>query len=118
MRLAKFSRALSQDKGSAIIEFLLYGVMLQVSVLLIGLQVISLQSSQLAVESIARHALRAFVVTGQQPDQTAQSLLRDFGSTKTADIDLRCQPDCYSEGAIITIKVSLAGASAASSVVR
>lgn len=118
MRLAKFSRALSQDKGSAIIEFLLYGVLLQVSVLLIGLQVISLQSSQLAVESIARHALRAFVVTGQQADQTAQSLLRDFGSTKTAEIDLRCQPDCYSEGAIITIKVSLAGASAVSSVVR
>ena len=118
MHLVKFSRALRQERGSAIIEFLLYGVLLQVSVLLIGVQVVNLQSSQLAAESIARHALRAFVVAGQQPDQTAQSLLRDFGSTKTADIALRCQPDCYSEGALITIMVSLAGASASSSVIR
>lgn len=118
MHLAKFSRVLRYEGGSALIEFLLYGALLQVSVLLIGLQVIGLQSSQLAVESIARHALRAFVVAGQPPDQTAQSLLTDFGSTKKAAIDFRCQPDCYSEGAIITIRVSLDGTSAESSMVR
>lgn len=101
-----------------IIEFLLYGALLQVSVLMIGTQIIGLQSSQLAVESIARHALRAFVVAGQEPEQTAQGLLRDLGSNKTAVIELRCQPDCHSDGAVITIKVSLDSAVAEASMVR
>jgi hypothetical protein len=114
----KFSRLLGDDRGSAIIEFLLYGALLQVSVLMIGTQIIGLQSSQLAVESIARHALRAFVVAGQEPEQTAQSLLRDLGSNKTAVIQLRCHPDCHSDGAVITIKVSLDSAVAEASMVR
>lgn len=118
MHRAKFSRSLGDDRGSAIIEFLLYGALLQVLVLMIGTQIISLQSSQLAVESIARHALRAFVVAGQEPEQTAQSLIKDLGSKKTAVIQLRCQPDCHSDGAVITIKVSLDSAVAEASMVR
>lgn len=110
------------ERGSAVIDFVLYGVMLQIGLLLFGLQVFEQQANQLAAESMARHSLRSFALTGTEVQETAVQVLNDFGTaTPTSEnlrVQLLCEPDCDSEGSVLTVNVKFKRAVASSTLVR
>ena len=110
--------AFSSDTGSAIIEFLGFGLVLQITVLLGLIQFSNMQSQQLAAESIARHALRAYMLSNIQPQETAKQLSLDLGEASQPKFDFSCQPDCESVGSVLKLGVSLGQARAMSVAVR
>lgn len=103
---------LKNDGGSAVLEFLGFGLLLQVAVLVGFVGVNNLQSQQLAAESISRHALRAYVLFGTDPEVTASQLLGDFGLMVRPVLKLSCQPDCEASGSLLRLRVSLGEAQA------
>lgn len=106
------SNSIADDSGSAIIEFLAYGLLLQVGVLIALIQVSGLQAQQLAAESIARHALRAFMISAVQPEISGQQLGQDLGLVTQPKITLDCKPDCSSVGSVIRLNVTIGSANA------
>lgn len=106
------------DRGSAIVDFVFYGVVIQVAILVFGLQVFSMQSAQLAAESAARHALRSFVLNGADPDESVRRIAQDFGFVGQQKVLLSCLPDCVSEGSVMQITVVVASAKASSKMIR
>lgn len=108
----------SDDRGSAIIDFLGYGLILQIPILLFAVQLNNLQSNQLVAESIARHSLRSYVLQGIAPQATANQVIRDFAAAGNANTDLSCDPDCLSDGSLIRLRVSFQNATATSVMVR
>lgn len=108
----------NSERGSAVIDFVLYGVVLQVGLLMFGLQVFSTQANQLAAESIARHSLRSFVLAGIAPRLTANQVLNDFGVDKKATVQFLCNPDCESEGALLAVKVVVGSSTATAKFLR
>ena len=108
----------NDDAGSAVIDFVLYGVVFQISLLMFGLQAFQTQSDQLAAESIARHALRSYSLAGIDPNETAAQVLADFGITKSVKVQLLCDPDCESEGSLLELTAVVGSATAVSKSVR
>jgi hypothetical protein len=102
------------ESGSALIDFVLYGLLIQMTVLVFGLQVFSLQSAQLAAESAARHALRSFALSGADPNESVRSIVEDFNFSEDYKVSFSCVPDCVSDGSLlkITVKISAATATA------
>ena len=96
---------LNRESGNALIEFVLYGLVLQVLVLTFGLHVMSTQAQQLAAESAARHSLRSYVLSGVDPEFSANAIVRDFGLVSKVEVQLTCNPDCESQGSILNLKV-------------
>ena len=109
---------MNSERGSAVIDFVLYGVVLQAGLLMFGMPIYESQSSQLAAESIARHSLRAYVLSGVGVETSAQQITRDFGIKKNATVKIFCDPDCESDGSVVGVRVSLGNASATSVMVR
>lgn len=103
---------LRNDAGSAVLEFLGYGLMLQAAVLVGLVSVTNLQSQQLAAESISRHALRAFVLFDIDPEVTANQLLGDYALGGKPLLKLSCNPDCETIGSVLRLRVSLGDARA------
>ena len=102
----------STESGSALIDFVLYGLLIQMTVLVFGLQVFSLQSAQLAAESAARHALRSFALNGVAPDQSVRSIAKDFNFSEDYKVSFSCDPDCISAGSVLKITVKISSATA------
>lgn len=109
---------INDETGSMVIEFLLYGVLFQIGILIFALQSFSLQAQQLAADSIARHALRSLLVSGIEPELSADQILRSFQSDRKADVQLDCRPDCDSSGSLITLSVKVGQASAIAAAIR
>lgn len=109
---------MNRDSGNALVEFVLYGLVLQVLVLTFGLQVISIQAQQLAAESAARHALRSYVHSGADPEISANSIVKDLGLASKVEVQLACSPDCESEGSILNLKVRVGDVSSIALSVR
>jgi hypothetical protein len=99
-----------EETGSALIEFLGFGLLLQVSVLIGVVQLSNFQAQQMAVESIARHALRSYVLFGTAPEDTGEQLLADLGTQGKLIFALACSPDCDAQGSVIRLKVMLGSA--------
>ncbi len=108
----------TDETGSAIIEFLVFGVLLQVGILTLFLQISSLQTSQLVAESIARHALRSFVILDLDPKQTAMQIAQDFKVGVDPELEMLCEPNCFGEGSLLRLKVKVGSAEASSVFVR
>lgn len=102
----------TDETGSAIIEFLGFGLLLQVSVLIGVVQLSNFQAQQMAVESMARHALRAYVLSGTAPEVTGVQLLSDLGYQGKPIFSLSCAPDCESPRSVIRLKAQLGSATA------
>ena len=113
-----FSNFLGEDRGSALFDFLIFGIVLQVGLLTAGLQILNLQSSQLVAESIARHSLRSFVITGTNPEDTAKQLLQEYEITSVPSVQFSCSPNCDDVGAVVSIVVSIGSAKASATMVR
>jgi len=50
---------IKDERGSSMIDFLGFGLLLQVPVLLLATQLATIHANQLAADSIARHSLRS-----------------------------------------------------------
>lgn len=106
------------DRGSAVLEFLAFGLLLQVSVLMWLINISSIQGQQIAAESVARHSLRAFVLSGTQPQITGQQIVNDFGIKVQPELNFTCEPDCDSPGSVLRLQVSVGAGKAQSVAVR
>ena len=104
----------SDDSGSAVIEFLGFGVLLQVPILLFTLQLVGLQHDQLAVEAIVRQVARSFVIEGKDPWAAASQVAANFGvRANTLQVHVLCDPtDCSQDGAVMNIQAQVGQASA------
>jgi hypothetical protein len=107
---------LSGDKGSAVLEFVTIGLLLNVSVLTLAVQLLTHFQAQLAVESVARHVARAIAkdASALAVDELATSIAGDF-SFRAEDVNLQvsCQPsDCDSLDSIVAVEVSIQSATA------
>ena len=113
----KFSTKASCDNGSAIIDLIGFGVLLQIPILMFATAAISTQHQSFALEAIARHAIRAHSLwpDRQNTSQVVMQLASDFGlAYSILEWELSCRPDteCKKADSIATIEVKLGELSA------
>lgn len=105
------------DRGSAIVDFIGFGLLLQIPVLMFSTFALSLQHQQFAIEAIARHAIRAHVLVPDNSNtvKVVSELAADFG-LKESNLNwkLSCNPDpkCVEPGSIVRLDIELGGLSA------
>lgn len=119
MPLLKFKseyKYLSQDNGSAVVEFVGFGLLLQVPLLIVAVSLAQVQQTQFAAEAVARHSLRSYILTGTPIAQSAREILQDFAVTTLPELQLVCSPssDCGASGETITLHVQLGSVQAES----
>jgi hypothetical protein len=113
----KLSTDIFSDRGSAIVDFIGFGVLLQIPVLMFSTFALSIQHQQFALEAIARHGIRAHVLVPDRANTTRviTELTMDFG-LKQSDLawSLSCRPDpsCIEPGSMARLEVKLGGLSA------
>ena len=110
---------LSKDSGSAILEFVGFGLLVQIPLLMMAVNFAEVQQAQFAAEAIARHSLRSFVLMGTPVSEAAAEIVADFKLTTQPSLQMSCRPagDCESPDSIITLRVVL-GKAQAQSVMR
>lgn len=104
MRLPKFS----DEDGSAPLEFIGFGMLLQLPLLPLVLQFSSIQLEQLSAESMARNALRAYCVSAVPIATSVDLIARDFNLPATTQVS----HSLTSEGGLLSLEVSVGQASA------
>jgi hypothetical protein len=116
----KLNTDISSEQGSAIVDLIGFGVLLQIPILMFATLAIQTQQQSFAVEAIARHGLRSHVLW-PDPASTAQvisEIASDFGvSVQRLDWTLRCRPDpsCMEPNTTAEIEVRLGDSVAYSS---
>jgi hypothetical protein len=108
----KLNTSFRAEQGSAIIDFLGFGVLLQIPILMFATFAVQSQQQSFAVEAIARHALRAFVLSPERLDtnQVIAELIKDFGiDAEAVDWRITCSPDprCQGGDSIVKIEVQI-----------
>lgn len=106
------------DRGSSMIDFLGFGLLLQIPVLMLATQLATIQKNQLAADSIARHSLRSFVLQATPVELTARQISADFHLKIQPVVEFDCQPDCTSPESLLRLNVSVDGVRATSVMVR
>jgi hypothetical protein len=101
-----------------VLEFLAFGLLLQLSVLIWLINVSSIQGQQIAAESVARHSLRAFLLNDTEPEITGQQILNDFGIRLQPRFNFTCEPDCDTPGSVLRLQVQVVAAKAQAVTVR
>ncbi|MEY4425293.1 MAG: hypothetical protein RJB56_920 [Actinomycetota bacterium] len=104
MRLPK----LSDQNGSAPLEFIGFGLLLQLPLVPLVLQLASLQLEQLSAESMARNAIRAYCVSEVPIQSTIDLIAKDFNLPVTT----RVSHLLASEGGMLMLQVSVGQATA------
>ena len=120
MQPQNFNRAvnrLSDEGGSAVLEFVGFGLLLQITLLTIAVDLAAVQQSQFAAEAVARHSLRSYILAGTPVELTASEIMRDFLITSEPTLQMSCLPvgECEASGSIVTLKVIVGRAEAQSS---
>jgi hypothetical protein len=100
------------EDGSALIDFIGFGVLLQIPVLMFATLAAQSQQQSFAVEAIARHGLRAFVLWPDRLDtqRVISELANDFGiASERLSWRITCQPDpsCLTQGSTAQIEVRI-----------
>jgi hypothetical protein len=97
------------EDGSAIIEFLIFGLAVNLALLGFGLEILQVQKYQLATESIARNSARSLAVTLDLVEAKAVAMGVAAGFELSPDdisINLECVPvDCFSPDALAVARV-------------
>lgn len=109
---------IKDERGSLMIDFLGFGLLLQIPVLVLATQLATIQANQLAADSIARHSLRSFVLQDTPVESTARQISADFRLKINPVVELNCEPDCTSPESILRLKVYVGGIQATSVMVR
>jgi hypothetical protein len=104
------STNLASEQGSAIVDLVGFGVLLQIPILMFTTFAVSLQHESFAVESIARHALRAHSLwpVNQSTQEVVSAIAKDFGiSPDRVRWSLLCtpNPNCLEPKTISLIEV-------------
>ncbi|MEN9955045.1 MAG: hypothetical protein RLZZ41_709 [Actinomycetota bacterium] len=108
---------IKSDRGSAVVDFIGFGVLLQIPVLMFATAALAIQHQQFALEAIARHGIRAHVLVPDKVNTTKviNELASDFG-LRQSDLVwvLSCSPDpsCLEPGSIVRLEIKLGGLSA------
>lgn len=92
----KFSTDIFSEQGSAIVDLIGFGVLLQIPILMFATLAVQTQQQSFAVEAIARHGLRAHVLWPDEVSTTkvVAELAGDFGvSVDRLHWTLHCRPD-------------------------
>ena len=108
----------SDERGSALVEFVGFGLLVQALLLAAVIQLNASLQDKIMAESIARHSLRSFVLTGSDVQTSAHEILTSFESKAQPVIQFSCQPDCQTSPAHLQLIVQIGSASAKSLVVR
>lgn len=97
------------DAGSAILEFLIFGLAVNVALLTFSIDLIQVQKNQLAADSIARHASRDFSISLSEASarHTALEIAQGFNLQPSEwQISAECEPiDCFATNALVRIQV-------------
>ena len=110
----KFPTDITADEGSAIVDFIGFGLLLQIPVLMFTTFALSLQHQQFALEAIARHGIRAHVLFPDNSNTTMviHRIAADFG-LEPSDLSwqISCAPDpnCVDSGSIVRFEIKLGG---------
>ena len=104
------STSLRSEQGSAIVDLIGFGVLLQIPILMFATFAVSVQQQSFAVESIARHALRAHSLwPGADSTQgVVHSIAKDFGiNPERVRWKLWCtpNPNCLEQNTTARIEV-------------
>ena len=108
----KLNTDIRSEQGSALVDLIGFGVLLQIPILMFATAALQLQHQSFAIEAIARHALRAHVLW---PDRTntarvVSDIAKDFNiDLKTISWRLSCNPDpnCQRSGSTAKMEVSV-----------
>ena len=112
MRPVKFS----DDLGSAVLDFIGFGLFLQLPLLLIAISFVEVQHDQLAAEAITREALRSLTLLGSDVATSANEIADSYRVPRSkVKVVMSCSPQECTEGAWVslTTKVGIASATAA-----
>lgn len=106
---------LSDDEGSAVIEFLALGLLLLLPAVWFLLAVAEVQASSYAAVGAADQAAKMHTTGDADPGERAArseaavtAALADFGiGTERAQISRQCSPDCEAAGALVGYTVEI-----------
>ena len=90
------STSSASEQGSAVVDLIGFSVLLQIPILMFATFAISLQQQGFAVESIARHALRAHSLwpVNQSTQEVVSTIAKDFGlSADLVSWNISCTPN-------------------------
>lgn len=107
------------EEGSAVLEFIGFGLLLQVPMVLFASNLVLLQHDQLAAEAITRDVLRSLVLFDAEPSESARESARIYGvSPSRVQVSMSCRPtDCKREQTWVSVKTQI-GAVTASGVIQ
>jgi hypothetical protein len=110
-------KSLSDDGGSASLEFIMTGMILLLPIVYLVLTMAAIQAGALAVEGAARQAVRVFVQAGTEDEAEARAAraiefgLADYGlDDADATVSITCSPhpnECLSRLGTVTVRVSV-----------
>ena len=106
----KSNTSLWSEQGSAIVDLVGFGVLLQIPILMFATFAVSTQAQSLAVESIARHALRSHSLLPdlENTKELISSLAKDFGvSESRLSWSLWCVPNPNCLEAVTTARIEV-----------
>ena len=97
------------DRGSAVIEFIGFGLLLQIPLVLFAISLVALQHDQLAAEAITRDSLRSYVLLNREPLERAQQLAADYRlDPRRILVTITCKPnDCKEDAAWVFIETRI-----------
>lgn len=107
---------MTDDDGSAALEFITVGVILLVPLVYLIIALGTIQEQTLGVDAAARHVARALAtapdakVAAAQGDRVLADIAEQYGLDGDAtEVSMSCMPagvDCPSAGAVVTITVT------------
>lgn len=100
----------ASEQGSAMVDLIGFGVLLQIPILMFATFAVSLQQQSFAVESIARHALRAHSLwpVNQSTQEVVATIAKDFGllaDQVSWNISCTPNPNCLETNTTAQIEV-------------
>lgn len=101
------------ERGSAVIEFLVVGVLLALPVFYLVITLARLQAGTYAVTAAARESARTFVaadnpaVANQRAGAAARLAFQDQGFGAQGTVSTRCSGVCLARGSTVTTRADL-----------
>lgn len=95
----------SDEEGSAVLDFIGFGLLLQLPLVLFANNLVMAQHDQLTAEAITRDALRSLVLLGKEPLETTLELADLYGlPSNRIEVTLTCRPaSCQQEKAWVNV---------------
>ncbi|MDO5663036.1 MAG: hypothetical protein Q4G40_10095 [Brachybacterium sp.] len=114
MRIRRWRARLPSDEGSALVEFVVLGVLLLIPCLYLVLTLAQVQSAVFAADIIARDAARTHATEGDpavaahRAEAMNGSVREDFGLPAGEGLAVSCSEDpCATAGGTVTATVSI-----------